>query len=67
MSAQQLIKIEEASIPKVTMAKMNDYFINRLVSDGKPTNDFKNFHTSAYPLFMAGDIQSIQVAHNNTS
>ena len=67
MSAQQWTRIEEASIPKVTMAKMNDYFVNRLASDGKPTNDFKNFHTSAYPLFMAGHIQSIQVAYINTS
>ena len=62
MSAQQWIKIEEASILKVTMAKVNDYFVNRLASDGKPTNDFKNFHTSAYSLFMADHIQSIQVA-----
>ena len=65
MSAQQWTKIEEASIPKITMAKMNDYFVNRLASDDKPANDFKNFHTNAYPLFMAGHIQSILVARKD--
>ena len=55
MSAQQWARIEEASIPIVTVAKMNNYFV-KLALHGKQTNDFKNFHTSAYPLFMAGHI-----------
>ena len=50
-----------------TVHHCTNYFITRIASDGKPTNDFKNLNTHAFPLFKAGHVQSIYVIRKDNS
>ena len=61
------LKLEEATIPYFKKANINKYFIDRIASDGQPTNDYKDINSHAYPLFKAGHIQSIFVATQSDS
>ena len=59
------LKLEEATIPYFKKANINKYFIDRIASDGQPTNDYKDINSRAYP--KAGHIQSIFVATQSDS
>ena len=67
MASQHWTKLEDSDIPTFTIASMTNYFVTRIVSDGKPANDFKSLNAHAYPLFKAGHIQSIYTTHTDTS
>ena len=59
MSNQDWMKLEDSNIPKFNTKNLSNYFIDRTALDGRPANDSKNVNSHAYPLFMAGHIQSI--------
>ena len=47
-------------LPQFTLANITAYFIDqRLSSDGKSANDFKNVNKKSFPLFQQGHVQSI--------
>lgn len=56
-------KLEKCTIHQFTIGCMTQYFVTRVTSfDNKPSNDFKNLNSHAFPLFKAGHIQKIEVA-----